>query len=279
MMTAENVLSESVGIRTATLSGTAAYARVMHGLWLLLMQTMLVCVLIAGVYFSLPWLKLAFDKPIQRVEIHGDFYALDQATIKNIVVIHEQDSFLDIDLSALVNQLESQPWIARARARRQWPDTVAIDIVEQRPIAYWGDKWLVNAKGRLFEHQGLFQNQPLPHLWSESAIPAEAMNFYQIFERQLKPVGLKLRAVSQSLQGDWQLTLDNGLLVMLDRTDPASNVRHFVSIYQQVLLPAQRLAEVVDMRYRRGAAIRWKPPTVPVSEHDGNIERAKHERG
>lgn len=254
-MTTTRTLSDS-GVRTGAQS--VIDMGIAHGLWILLLQTVLVCTVLAGGYFSLPWLQLAFDKPIRRVEIHGDLQALNRQAIESAVVIYETDSFLDIDLDALVKQLESEPWIARARARRQWPDTVAIDIVEQRPIAYWGKYWMVNAKGRIFEHQGLYQGQPLPRLWSESAIPAETMSYYQIFDRQLQPIGLGLRAISQSLQGDWQLTLDNGLLVMLDRTDPAGNVRHFVSIYQQVVQPAQRQAAMVDMRYRHGAAIRWQ---------------------
>jgi cell division protein FtsQ len=275
-MAAEHTLSNSGFTRTATLpDGAVSDQGIGYGLWLLLLQTMLVCVLIAGGYFSLPWLKLAFDKPIHRVVIRGDLRALDQKAIENAVAIYDTDSFLDINLAALVDQLEAQPWIARARARRQWPDTVDIEIVEESPIAYWGSQWMVNAKGRIFEHQGLYQDKPLPRLWSETAIPADTMNYYQIFEHQLQSIGLRLRGISQNLQGDWQLSLDNGLRVILGRADPASSVRYFVSIYQQVVLPAKQAALVVDMRYRHGAAIRWQQPEPAVSEQHKNTEGKK----
>ena len=236
---------------------------------------MLVCALIAGGYFSLPWLKLAFDKPIQRVVIRGDLHALDRKTIEDAVVIYETDSFLDIDLAVLVNQLEAQPWIARARASRQWPDTVAIEIVEEAPIAYWGSQWMVNKKGRIFEHQGLYQDKPLPRLWSESAVPAETMNYYQVFEHQLQSIDLRLSGISQNLQGDWRLTLDNGLHVILGNVDPASGVRYFASIYKQVVLPSQKPALVVDMRYRHGASIRWQQPESAISVQDKSIGEKK----
>jgi len=275
-MAADKTLSESGFARLAAQSGRAVIdVGIAHGLWILLLQTLLVCTLIAGGYFSLPWLKLAFDKPIQRVVISGDLRALDQKTIENAVVIYDTDSFLDIDLAVLVDQLEAQPWIARARARRQWPDAVAIEIVEETPIAYWGNQWMVNAKGRIFEHQGLYQDKPLPRLWSESAIPAETMNYYQIFEHQLQSINLRLGGISQNLQGDWQLTLDNGLHVILGNVDPASGIRYFVSIYQQVVLPSQKLALVVDMRYRHGASIRWQQPESVISVHDKNIGEKK----
>lgn len=272
--TTDSTLSGSIGMRTGTQS-SAVDLGIAHGLWLSLVQTVLVCALMAGGYLAWPWLKLAFDKPIQRVVIQGDLQALTRDAVQEAVVIYETDTFLGIDLGKLVQQLDAQPWVANARVRRQWPDTVVIDIVEQKPIAYWGNKWMVNAKGRIFEHQGLYQDQKLPRLWSASAIPAETMSYFQIFQRQLHPVGLGLHAVSQNLQGDWKLTMDNGLQVMLDRADPASNVRYFVSIYQQIVLPGQRQVAVVDMRYRHGAAIRWQQqePVPPVQPEQNEKQR------
>lgn len=262
-------LSASEFSRTATELQSSNFCRtgldrtlpgrsVAYGIGLLFLQTVFVCALIAGGYFALPWLRLTFDKPITHVQVRGEWQALDKKTIENAIAIYDTDTFLNIDLDKLVKDLEDHPWIARARARRQWPDTVAVDIVEEKPIAYWGDRWMVNAKGRIFEHQGLYQNQELPHLWSEISVPAETMNYYQIFEHQLQAVNLRLQGISQNLQGDWQLALDNGMRVILGRSDPATSIRYFVGIYQQVVLPSQRQALVIDMRYRHGAAIQWQ---------------------
>ena len=84
---------------------------------------------------------------------------------------------------------------------------------------------------------------------------------------------MRLHGISQNLQGDWQLQLDNGMRVILGRSDPASSIRYFVGIYQQVVLPSQRQAEVIDMRYRHGAAIRWQQVAV-TSPDDTNKKNA-----
>lgn len=248
-------------------------ARIKTDIWrgvvLGVIQAVLVCIVIGAVYFAWPWLKLTFDKPIARVIIKGDLMALNEQTIRNAVVIYENDTFLSIDLTALVDRLENHSWIAHARARRQWPDTVEITLVEQKPIAYWGDKAMVNAKGRVFEHQGLAAGRSLPRLWSELGSPAEIMSHYQIFEQQLEPLHLKLQAISQSVQGDWRLQLDNGLLVVLDRVDPVGNVRNFVGVYNQLLASSERRALAVDMRYRHGAAIHWEEPVQPAIKAPG----------
>ena len=254
-----------------------------HGVVLLLLQTVLICLLVGGGYVSLPWLRAAFDKPVARIAVHGELRALDRRAVEEAIVVYETDTFLGIDLDALVDQLEEQPWVARARARRQWPDTVEVHIVEQKPIAYWGEQWMVNAKGRLFEHRGLFQQQNLPRLWSDLSTPAETMGYFQIFEKQLQPLNLALRGISQNVQGDWLLAVDNGMQVLLDRSDPVGNVRHFVTVYRQVVQPSQRQAAVVDMRYRHGAAIRWADMPAPaeknLSPQISQLENREHGRG
>ncbi len=260
-MHADNAMRLSA-TRKPTASGSIVEAKggaFFYRFLLVFMQTVLVFLLLCGIYFALPWLHAAFNKPIARILVRGDLQALNQKAVMDVVAIYEEDSFFDVDLAALVHRLESQPWIAHARARRRWPDAVEIDLVEQKPIAYWGNNAIVNAKGRIFEHQGLYQNHALPRLWSELGTPAEAMSHYEIFTQQLQPLALGLRSISQNVQGDWQLQLSNGITVMLDRADPVGNVRNFISVYRQLLLHSARRALVVDMRYRHGAAIRWQP--------------------
>lgn len=241
-------------------SNLVVWDHFVRGAW----QAVMIGLLIGGGYFALPWLKFTFDKPIAKIIIKGDLQALNEKSISDMVVIYENDTFLSIDLDVLVDRIEMNSWIAHARARRQWPDTLEVTLVEEKPIAYWGDKAMLNAKGRVFDHQGLLVERDLPRLWSELGSPAEIMSHYQIFEEQLEPVHLKLHSISQSVQGDWRLQLDNQLLVILDRADPVGNVRNFVSVYTQLLSVDQRHAMVVDMRYRHGAAIRWQEPAKPV---------------
>ena len=251
--------------RSHALSATDAQVRagIMTSVLLGAAHAVLVCILIAAVYLALPWLRMTFDKPIAKVVIKGDLTALNEKVISESVVIYENDTFLSIDLALLVDRLEAVPWVAHARARRQWPDTVEIMLVEQKPIAYWGSTAMVNAKGRVFEHQGLGLDRSLPRLWSDLGSPAEVMSYYQIFEQQLDGVKLKLHSISQSVQGDWRLQLDNGMLVILDRMDPVGNVHNFVEVYTQLLANSERHARVVDMRYRHGAAIRWEEQVKP----------------
>ena len=44
-------------------------------------------------------------------------------------------AMLDVDTSSVARRLEALPWVLEARARREWPSTIRVDLVERRPAA------------------------------------------------------------------------------------------------------------------------------------------------
>lgn len=42
---------------------------------------------------------------------------------------------LDVDTATLARRVEALPWVLEARARRQWPSTIRVDVVERRAAA------------------------------------------------------------------------------------------------------------------------------------------------
>lgn len=49
--------------------------------------------------------------------------------------LDDHPAMLDVDTATVARRVEALPWVLDARARRQWPGTVRIDIVERRPVA------------------------------------------------------------------------------------------------------------------------------------------------
>lgn len=225
----------------------------------------------------------SIEIPIKKVVVVGELNALNPQLIRDAVVIYQTDTLMSVPLERLVADLQRLPWVASVAVERRLQDgALLVSIEEQRAIAYWGERQMVNTRGELFEHRGLGLNRNLPRMWSALVSPAEAMNFYQIFERQLQQADLKLYAISQSLQGDWQVVLDNRARVLLDYSNPSKSIRHFVSIYQQIIQPLNRPVKIVDLRYRHGAAIQWNNTTEAAadgSQVSANSERKNSGRG
>lgn len=61
----------------------------------------------------------------------------------------------DVDETAVARRVVRLPWVQRAEARREWPATVRIQVVERRPVAVTSDDargWaLVDVSGRVLE--------------------------------------------------------------------------------------------------------------------------------
>ena len=44
-------------------------------------------------------------------------------------------AMLDVDTASVGRRVEALPWVLEARARREWPSTIRVDVVERRPAA------------------------------------------------------------------------------------------------------------------------------------------------
>ena len=42
------------------------------------------------------------------------------------------------------------PWIYKVNTRRRWPAEIEVVLVEQRPLARWGDTGYLNHQGHFF---------------------------------------------------------------------------------------------------------------------------------
>src|SRR5690606_31253608 len=90
------------------------------------------------------------DRPIARIGVQGELSYVSQQAIQERIEPYASASFFSVDLEAMRLELEAMPWIARAEVRRVWPDQVTIRLVEQLPIARWGEEALLNNQGRAF---------------------------------------------------------------------------------------------------------------------------------
>ncbi|MGH2619000.1 MAG: cell division protein FtsQ/DivIB [Anaerolineales bacterium] len=86
---------------------------------------------------------------------------LTEAQIRSIARLHGLPSFA-VDPQAVEQRLESYAEIDGAEVRVRWPNQVAIEVQERRPIVEWQDGtqvWWLNASGVAF-----IQREPYPGL-------------------------------------------------------------------------------------------------------------------
>lgn len=94
--------------------------------------------------FDAVTLASAAGLSVRQVEISGD-QRQPRLDIYREILSGGSDSMFLLDIAELRTRLLSLPWVADASIRRQWPDTLVIQITERQPIAIWqvGGRYLL----------------------------------------------------------------------------------------------------------------------------------------
>lgn len=184
-------------------------------------------------------------------------------------------NFFTVDLKAIRQGAERQPWVYRADVRRQGLGVLALEIDEQVPVARWGNEgergfsvWL-NREGDTFEvaDNTLPEGTAvLPVLHGPLDTGNDLMARYLRYNALLKPAGLSIRQLAQSSRLSWSMRLDNGTRVELGRERTLNGadelVALFVQIYPQLVGNRPLPPAVVDLRYPAGVAVRYPASTA-----------------
>jgi cell division protein FtsQ len=104
----------------------------------------------------------------------------------------------------ITSLLESHPWIERAFVRRRWPSGIEVKVIEEVPVARWGDKNFLNSKGEILDLNNRNLSS-LPLLTGVEDSERLIMNTYREIVLLLRPADLKITELSYNNQGVWRL--------------------------------------------------------------------------
>ena len=168
-------------------------------------------------------------------------------------------TFFTMDLDAARASLGRVPWVRSVALRRQWPQRLEIEVDEHQPLARWNEGALVNTHGEVFVANFAGELPQFTGPDGQSALMAER---FRDWERLLAPLALRLRGLSLSARGGWQLrTADDYGAMTLDvgRDDVPGRLARFIAVYARtvgVLVRTGKPVDHVDLRYRNGFAAR-----------------------
>jgi len=208
--------------------------------------------------WSAKYLFVKFDIPINNISVFGTFSNIEKKEVKELIITTVSDSkILSSDLMKITSLLESHPWIERAFVRRKWPSGIEVKVIEEVPLARWGDRNFLNDRGEILDLNNRNLSS-LPVLTGVENSERLIMNTYQEINLLLRPAGLKIIELSYDNQGIWKLTLSNGLEILIGRDQIIEKIRRFLIIWMATLKSSSTDMDGVDIRYDNGIAVRWK---------------------
>lgn len=211
---------------------------------------------------TLPWgvgaTLDALDQQITGVEIEGDLHGLSREEVQQSLDGVIGHSFFATDLSEVKQQIERQPWVESAAVRRVWPDQLAIDIREEKPVAYWNGKGLIARSGHVIQPRNPEVAGSLPRLAGPDDRVGEVVKLARSMANDLQRQQLGFAGLQLAKRGAWTLRLANGIEVALGRDQVQARFQRFLTVYQARLASRAPEIERVDVRYSNGVAVRWR---------------------
>ncbi|MFB1011102.1 MAG: cell division protein FtsQ/DivIB [Thiopseudomonas sp.] len=210
------------------------------------------------------------DRPISQVLVEGK---LGEVAAHNRVELQQQLEafgeirFFSADLAAMQQALEALPWVDQARISRIWPGQLKVEVVEQQPIARWGESQWLNSRGQVFRGITSAPAGEMPSLLGPDGSEARVMQQYWNLTRILRPLGYSIARLELRARGSWFVTTSDGLELWLGRDEILEKMRRFTAIYERELKEQIKQVARVDLRYANGLAVAW---------HDNDSEAAVH---
>lgn len=199
-----------------------------------------------------PLREVVVASPLREVTAMQVEYAARNAVAGN---------FFTVNLDAVRAAFEKLPWVRRADVRRRWPNGIELAIEEHVAAARWkhgdAEARLVDRDGEVFAASS---NAALPVFAGPEGSAPQILARHRELAELLAPIERKPQSVSLSPRQAWQLRLDDGVLLDLGRDQAKSPVNErlarFVGVYREAAERLRARADVIDLRYPNGFAVR-----------------------
>lgn len=173
----------------------------------------------------------------------------DTATILAALDARYGTPILAVSPAKAKQQLEALPWVRSASIERRLPGTIAVSLVERRPLAVWqhdGKQELIDQDGTVIPVTDLSRFAKLPTVVGDDQARHGAAQLLGVLASE---PDIASRVTAIVLVGDrrWDVRIDNTIDVMLPEDDMAGAWAKLAEL-QRTSQILQRNVEIIDMR-------------------------------
>lgn len=200
--------------------------------------------------------------PIRQIQIESTFRHVEAAQVRAKVLPLLGHGFFATDLDAVQKTVAMMPWVASAEARKRWPDTLVVTVIERQPFAHWNGDRLISRRGQVFSVPDAALLQGLPQLYGPDTRVQDVVGFYLDVAKAFAANGQQVIGVRLSGRDSWTLSLTGGAEVVVGSEDVQQRLHRFLTVLPRLLNGHTQPFQYADLRYTNGFAVRWPPATT-----------------
>lgn len=207
------------------------------------------------------WFKVSGVQfmPVKTVKITGKCSRLDpqlvQQTVRSVL---NECNFLTLKTGQLQERLLEVPWVSSAKVVREWPAKLHIQLTEYDVVARWNGSSFLSSNGELLVAKIESALPEIPFLSGPESQRQFVWQQYKAMKTMLDPLGLRITHLAFSTRHAWRVRLENGLVLVLGRTDTLKRLKRIVGMYSQIIGSRSDQVDYIDLRYANAIAVRWK---------------------
>jgi cell division protein FtsQ len=204
-------------------------------------------------------IRAALDQPVERVAIEGRFQRVSPLDVEKAVRdVSRGRGLVALDLPDVSAAVRRLPWVDTVSVRRSWPRGLSVFVVEQVPVARWGETGLLNIRGELFVNDARHVPPELPELTGPPGSQAEVTSRYLAAQGRLVEAGMRLSGARLDPRGAWEFRLDNGVTLRLGRRQVDERFDRFMNAASRLVAVRSGDIDYIDLRYTNGFAVGWR---------------------
>ena len=222
-------------------------------------KIMLPSILVSGTALAGLGAKAFYDRPVRNLHLEGSFERVTPVEVQAALAPALSRKFLTLNLLELRTQVEAMAWVKTAQVSRQWPDSLAIRVVEQKAAARWGDTEFLNFDGEVFAGNARHAFPELPRLAGPPNTERQVVQRYLELRGPLGAANLTLAALTIDERGSWSMELQGGQTIRVGRRDVEQRLDRFFRLAAPLLSGEFDRVSHVDLRYANGFSVGWRP--------------------
>lgn len=217
--------------------------------------------LILGLLSFLLWYIWDYTRPsnfpVKHVKIFATYDHIEQKDLQKTIASYLDNGFFYLNVIGMKQRLLKYPWVYAVSVKREWPDTVAVNIIEQPAMLRWGTNSLINAEGTIFTPDIATFPQGLPVIFGPENREAEIFALYQKIQELLKSLDLTIKQLVLSSEHCWEVVLSSNTTVYLKEDEPLTQLELLVKLYKKITTNHNGSPISIDLRYKSGLAVKW----------------------
>lgn len=218
-------------------------------------------IIVLGLIIGSVWLfQTLIDEeqlPLTGVIIQGERAYTSNNEVVQVLTEHETGSFFAADADIIRRRIEALPWVYSASVRKEWPGTLRVFLVEQKPVAVWNKKELLNSSGELFAADPSQVEGTIPELEGPEDDADEVFFQYQRIQALLARNDHRIVRFAMSERFSVRLWLESGIELRLGREARLERAQRFMKLLPIIQGEGKQDIAYIDLRYDTGVAVGW----------------------